>query len=138
MKFFLTTIFFSLFTKLIWANDLVIEKAEIRVLPTTNMTAATMVIKNKSTINYKLIKVEADFAKVFELHTMGKVDGVMKMRNLEFIEVPAKSDVELKSGGLHLMIFDLKELLKENAEYKMKLHFEPKKELVIPFKGVAI
>lgn len=138
MKKIFATIVIALFTKLIWATDLAIEKAEIRVLPTTNMTAATMIIKNKSAINYKLVKVEAEFAKVFELHTMGKVDGVMKMRNLEFIEVPAKTDVELKSGGLHLMIFDLKELLKENVEYKMKLHFEPKKELVVPFKGIAL
>lgn len=136
-KIFLLFTTFTLSLNL-YAKDLIIVNPEIKVLPTKSTTAATMTIKNTSKIDYKLVRVEGNFAKTFEMHTMGKVDGMMKMRKLDNIEVKANSEVELKSGGMHLMIFELNDLLKENNEYEIKLHFEPKKEEVVKFKAVAL
>lgn len=136
MKLFLAVLI--TFNTSLFANELIIENAEIKVLPTKSTTAATMTIKNSGSTAYKLIKVEGNFAKNFELHTMGKVDGMMKMRKLDFIEIPAKSDVELKSGGLHLMIFELNDLLNVGSFYNIKLHFEPKKTMDVKFKAVPL
>lgn len=138
MKFIFFTLLTLFSSTTVLAKDLIIENAEIRVLPTKNTTAATMKITNNSKINYKLIKVEGNFAKTFELHTMGKVDGMMKMRKIDSIDVLANTAIELKSGGLHLMIFDLNDFLKENTEYEMKLHFEPKKIMSVRFKAVGL
>ena len=136
-KIFLLIATFTLSLNL-FAKDLIVVNPEIKVLPTKSTTAATMTIKNTSKIDYKLVRVEGNFAKTFEMHTMGKVDGMMKMRKLDNIEIKANSEVELKSGGMHLMIFELNDLLKENSEYEIKLHFEPKKEKVVKFKAVAL
>lgn len=136
-KIFLLIATFTLSLNL-FAKDLIVVNPEIKVLPTKSTTAATMTIKNTSKIDYKLVRVEGNFAKTFEMHTMGKVDGMMKMRKLDNIEIKANSEVELKSGGMHLMIFELNDLLKENSEYEIKLHFEPKKEEVVKFKAVAL
>lgn len=41
-----------------------------------------------------------------ELHSMSMDDGVMRMRRLDFLEVPAGGELVLKPGGLHLMLFE--------------------------------
>lgn len=46
-----------------------------------------------------------DFGRV-ELHEMEMVDGVMKMRAIESLEVPAGARVTLAPGGEHLMLFE--------------------------------
>ncbi len=137
MKTLAALLFFLSATDLLIASELTFEKAEIRVLPTKNLTAATVTIKNLSDKKFKLIKVEGNFAKTFEIHTMEKIDGIMKMRTLENLEIPPKSSIELKSGGLHLMIFELNDLLKKDSTYTMNLFFEPNKVEAVEFKAVA-
>lgn len=133
----LLIVFFLLISPItLLANDLIFENAEIRVLPTKALSAATVLIKNSSDVKYKLIKVEGGFAKSFEIHDMEKIDGVMKMRTLDSLEIPANSKVELKSGGMHLMIFDLDEILTPGSSYKIKLIFQPKKEITVDFVAV--
>ena len=48
----------------------------------------------------------------------------MRMREIEYIEVPARSAVELKSGGLHLMIFGLRHDMKPGAMLPVSVTFE--------------
>lgn len=66
-----------------------------------------------------------DRAKKLEVHTMTNEDGVMKMRHLEDgLEVPAGGTVELKPGGLHLMLMGLSSGLKAGETVKGTLTFE--------------
>ncbi|HSC80721.1 MAG TPA: copper chaperone PCu(A)C [Chitinolyticbacter sp.] len=59
-----------------------------------------------------------------ELHAMTMDNGMMKMRHLEAIEVPAKGAQKLAPGGLHIMLFGLKAPLKEGDSFPLTLHFE--------------
>ncbi|PZP55043.1 MAG: hypothetical protein DI596_11980, partial [Azospira oryzae] len=59
-----------------------------------------------------------------EFHRMSLEDGVMKMRHLPAIEVPAHGTVELKPGGTHLMLMGLKQPLKEGERFPLTLRFE--------------
>ena len=56
----------------------------------------------------RLVRVSSPVAGVAEVHEM-KMDGeVMTMRPVKALELPAGKTVELKPGGLHLMLMDLK------------------------------
>jgi hypothetical protein len=52
------------------------------------------------------------------------VNGVMEMRPIEAIDVPAKSSVTLRPGGLHVMLIGLKNDLKVGDVVRLTLRFE--------------
>jgi copper(I)-binding protein len=59
-----------------------------------------------------------------ELHSMSMDGNVMKMRHIDAIDLPAGQTIELKSGGLHLMLMGLKAPLKDGDRLPMTLKFE--------------
>ena len=58
------------------------------------------------------------------VHAMSIEDGVMKMRDLDTLPLPARQTVELKPGGAHLMMMDLKQQLKAGQSIPLVLGFE--------------
>jgi copper(I)-binding protein len=72
----------------------------------------------------RLVAASAPVAERVELHSMAMEGGVMRMRALSVIEVPAQGTVELKPGGLHLMLVGLKQPLREGERYELTLKFE--------------
>ena len=59
-----------------------------------------------------------------EMHTMAMAGDVMQMRQLDAIDLPAGQKVELKPGGLHLMLLDLKRPLVAGSKLPLTLRFE--------------
>ena len=55
-----------------------------------------------------IVGVESPVAASAELHSMRHVDGMMQMRHLERLEVPAHGSAALAAGGDHLMLFGLR------------------------------
>jgi copper(I)-binding protein len=74
--------------------------------------------------NDRLLGASADIAQSVELHTMRMDGDVMRMRQLDSVEVPAKQTVEFKPGGMHLMLIGLKTPLKVGNSFPMTLRFE--------------
>ncbi len=70
----------------------------------------------------ELVKAESPAAGVVEIHTMRMRDGVMEMRMLESLPLPAGQTVRLEPGGLHLMLFDLRAPLSAGQEIAVRLH----------------
>ena len=60
----------------------------------------------------RLIAVTSPAAASAEIHTMTMEEGVMKMRQLEYLPLPAQQPVTLGPGSDHLMLFGLKKPLK--------------------------
>lgn len=60
----------------------------------------------------KLVAVSSPQAGKAQLHTMSHEQGMMRMRAVESIALPAGKAVELASGGDHVMLLDLKQPLK--------------------------
>ena len=58
------------------------------------------------------------------MHTHINDDGVMRMRQVEAIDIPAGGVAELKPGGLHLMMIDLTRQLVEGETVEVTLEFE--------------
>ena len=56
-----------------------------------------------------------------ELHTMSMQEGVMVMRKVPEIRLPAGQTVQLKPGGLHVMLIGLKGPLQEGQTVPLTL-----------------
>ncbi len=100
-----------------------------------------MVIHNNGSKADKLVAAKSDVSEAAELHTHTMDDnGVMRMRPVPegYIEIPANGSVELKSGGLHVMLINLNEALKVGETFPLTLKFEEFGEVVIdvPVKDV--
>lgn len=72
----------------------------------------------------RLTGASSPAAAVTEIHTHVEEAGVMKMRRLDAVDVPAGETRVFKPGGLHLMLIDLIAPLKEGEEISVKLTFE--------------
>ncbi|TJZ78967.1 copper chaperone PCu(A)C [Chitiniphilus eburneus] len=72
----------------------------------------------------KLLSAATPAAERAELHSMSMENGVMKMRQVPAIDVPAKTKQALAPGGLHIMLTGLKQPLKEGASFPLTLTFE--------------
>lgn len=104
--------------------------------PGQNVSAIFLKISNKSQKDLSLIKVSGDFAEQFELHTMEMKDNMMRMRQVDLILLKKETTTELKSGGLHIMVFDIKKPLENDKVYDLKLFFNDKSEKLIKVKAV--
>jgi periplasmic copper chaperone A len=71
-------------------------------------SAAFMGLINGTGAPRALVGGHSDVAEVVELHTHTMEDGMMKMRRVERIVLPAGEAVALEPGGLHVMLIGLK------------------------------
>ncbi len=85
-------------------------------VPGRPMTAAYAVIENPGANEIALVGVSSEVAGTLELHEMVRTGDMMKMQQVKQIVVPASGKVELKPGGYHVMLFDLKQPLKVGDE----------------------
>ena len=74
--------------------------------------------------NDKLLSVSAEVSQAVEMHQMTMEGDVMKMRQVDGIELPASKTVELKPGGYHVMFIGLRAPLKVGDSFPVKLKFE--------------
>ena len=58
------------------------------------------------------------------LHSTSMDNGVMRMRPVERLDVPAKSTVVLEPGGTHVMLMALEQPLAEGSTIELDLQFE--------------
>jgi periplasmic copper chaperone A len=91
-------------------------------VPGGAVSAAYMQIK--STAPVKLVKVDVPISGNVEIHDMKMNDGVMEMRAMDALEVPANKAVTLKPGGMHVMLFKLKQPINVGDKVPLKLTFE--------------
>ncbi len=74
----------------------------------------------------KLLSVSTPVAGVAEIHEMAMQGDTMRMRAVPSLELPAGKPVELKPGGFHLMLMDLKAQLKAGDTVPLTLVVEGK------------
>jgi len=72
----------------------------------------------------KLVSATSPVAGVVEIHEMVMDGSVMKMRAVTALELPAGKAVELKPGGYHVMLMDLKQDLKTGESVPVTLVIE--------------
>lgn len=72
----------------------------------------------------RLVGASAPVARRAELHSHINDGGVMRMRPVEAVEVPAGGSAELKPGGDHIMLMGLNAPLKEGDSFPLTLTLE--------------
>jgi copper(I)-binding protein len=72
----------------------------------------------------RLIGVRCSAAKTAEVHQMSHAGGVMKMRKVEALDLPANRAVKLEPGGFHVMLFDIGKPLKPGERVPLTLIVE--------------
>ncbi|MBS0510586.1 MAG: copper chaperone PCu(A)C [Proteobacteria bacterium] len=74
----------------------------------------------------RLVAARSPVAGVVEIHEMAMASGVMKMSPIPGLDLPAGKAVELKPGGYHVMLMDLKGQVKEGDKVPLTLVIEGK------------
>ncbi len=72
------------------------------------VTGMFLTVHNTGTAPRAIVSGKASVGDTLELHEMKREDGMMRMSPVKAIAVPAGGTVELRPGGLHLMLFGLK------------------------------
>ncbi len=91
-------------------------------VPAQMATGAFMQLQ--ATQAMRLVEARSPVAGVVEIHEMTMVDNVMRMRAVPGLELPAGKAVELKPGGYHVMLMDLKGQVKEGQSVPLTLVVE--------------
>jgi copper(I)-binding protein len=94
-------------------------------------SAAFMQIVNKGSSDHALVSGSSPASEEVELHTHTMEGGMMRMRQVEKIELPAGQTVSLQPGGLHVMLIGLKQELAPGEEVELTLIFEDGSEVTM-------
>lgn len=109
-----------LFATSVLADTVKVENAWVRATaPGQKVAGAFMDLTADA--NMTLIGAVSPAAKVVELHTMAMDNGVMVMRQVKDIPLPKDKTVNLKPGGLHVMLIDLNGQIKEGGKTPVTL-----------------
>jgi len=97
-----------------------------------SVAGAYMDIAAKDTAT--LVGVASPVAAKAELHTMTMDGGVMKMRPLAKLDLPAGKTVNLKPGGYHVMLIDIRRPLKAGERVPLTLTVQDSRGATSTFK----
>jgi len=103
--------------------DIQIKDAWARATPGAAQTAAAYVTI-LSAVGDRLTAVSTPVAQKADLHNMTMDGSVMKMRQVDAIDLPAGQTVTLKPGGYHIMLTGLAKPLKDGDTFPLTLTFD--------------
>ena len=124
MKKALSILSLSLLVSLAHAQVTVSEAWVRATVAQQKATGAFMQLQSAQ--DAKLVSAQSPVAGVTEVHEMAMDNGVMKMRAIPSLALPAGKAVELKPGGYHVMLMDLKGQIKDGDMVPVTLVVEGK------------
>ena len=115
-------------------ETIIVSGGYVRGLPPgVSNTAAFMRITNNSDADLILTGADTPVAESVTIHATVNDEGMMKMEHQMTLLIPAKDAVVLESGGLHLMLMDLKKSLTgEDVQLSLKFSNGLTKSLILP------
>ncbi len=117
------------------APEILIENARVRALiPGQDKTVAYMDVQNRTPSAVTLVGASSEAVRAMEIHTTRMDDGMMRMRRLQQVEIPAGETVRFETGGRHLMLFGVKSL---DPELVVELEFADGSTQSVTFEQIA-
>lgn len=86
-------------------------------------SAAYVVIRNPGAEPDALVSVETEVADTAELHSVTMDAGIMRMRAVDSVPVPARGEAALEPGGRHVMLIGIRRPLEEGDSVPLTLRF---------------
>jgi len=91
----------------------------IATVPGQSVAAAYMTIASPSAA--RIVSAKSDAAESVQIHVMSMQDGIMRMRRLDVLDLPAGREIRLAPGGTHLMLAGLKHPLRAGGTVELSL-----------------
>jgi periplasmic copper chaperone A len=102
-------------------------------IPGTNISSAYMTISNLTTKKIRLVTAKSAVSERIEIHEHTMANGLMRMRQRDYVDILAKDTVHFQPSGFHLMIFDLKQPLKAKENINITLHFDDQSSIDVNY-----
>lgn len=130
----MTTKWISLFTVVLFGWVASVQAAEVKAgalsidevwarASAGSTSGVFLTIRNDGDAD-RLVAITSKAAGAAELHTTTKEGDVMKMRQVDGLDIPAHGSVALQPGGYHIMLLGLKSPLKAGATVPLSLQFK--------------
>jgi copper(I)-binding protein len=123
------------------AGDVMVSGAFARAsaTPAAKSGAVYFTVRNEGASPDKLTGLATDAAEMAMLHENVEENGVVSMRHLDALPIPAEESVTLTPEKTHVMLVGLKAPLKKGEHISLRLTFEKAGEIKIdvPVGGVA-
>jgi len=106
------------------AGLITVNEPRIRATaPGQTISGAFMTLVNNSETPYALTAVSFSDANTAEIHETSINEGVMRMRKVSRIDIPANGSAELKPGSYHIMLIGLEREMKAGTTETLTLTF---------------
>lgn len=104
--------------------ELVVEAAYVRGMPPgVDNTSAYMVLKNPGAEPVILTGANSPVAGAVTLHSTMNHNGMLHMQHVSSATIPAQGELILASGGMHLMLTQLRQVPKVGELVELTLQF---------------
>ena len=106
------------------ADDVAAVDPYVRAIPpVVPNSGAFLTLQNTGDVEHRLVAASSPAAETVELHAHINDNGMMRMRRVDGIDIPAKGTTQLRPGGLHIMLLGLKAPLRVGDEITFELRF---------------
>jgi copper(I)-binding protein len=104
--------------------------------PNAPTVAAYFVISNAGSDADRLTGVDSPVAGAAQLHEHVNKDGLMKMQQVQTVDIPAGGEVKFAPMAYHVMLLDLKDRSKltDGQSFPLTLHFEKTGDVTVDVK----
>jgi copper(I)-binding protein len=126
-KYLFKLVFFTLFVcrQAIAADQLEIDDAWIaEAPPVSKVMAAYLEIENETSHDRLATSMHCQEFDRAEFHQTIETDGIARMEHQQNLKIPADSELELKPGGYHIMLFNPARRLQAGDRTKCNMSFD--------------
>lgn len=114
------------------AESLQVTDAWIKNLPmAVPVRAGYMHISNNQNLEVTIVSLQSKSFESIEIHQSLEVDGMMSMRPVDNLSIPAGASLELAPGGFHLMMMNPLDELIPGQKVAVTLYYEDQKTQLI-------
>jgi len=122
MKHWLTLVAILTLTACHKAEPIQISQAWVRA-PAPGQVVAAAYMQIESNQAMVLSEVSSEVAQICEIHSMKLDQGIMRMRMLPQLPIPAQQSIVLAPGKTHIMLIDLNRELAVGQQVPLTLQF---------------
>lgn len=117
----------------VWAlaEDVRVQEAYIPPTLGTGTGAVYMKVRNNTDKTDRLLGISSNSARAADMHMTQHADGMMKMRAVDCIAIPAQGEIIFAPGGLHVMLSGLGKELKVGDTIHLTLKLEQAGEITV-------
>lgn len=110
------------------------ESAWIRAsVPGSKVSAGYLTLRNTSSEDDAVVAVEIPGVGKAEVHSMSHSEGMMRMRPVESLPLPAGQTVQLQPGGTHLMLMGVEEAFELGSQRSGRIRLRSGQTLELRF-----